>query len=438
MAGTGRERRGNCAANWPCTPAGCKLYAVGRTAQEGGARPIVQSVHSCLLRQGTDRVRGWNSSMRPCCESIDDDDDGAPHGQRIDPNIPRVSFVSPTGRIIMCPSTSNPFVPLNSHLHSASQVLGWAADRASWGLWSSPVFLSLARSVSPSFLKRVPSLAAGSSWLVAWVWARPWLLLSLAPSGSIWLHPAGNGKLGLKALKVLKVLLRSTYSKHSLHTLRPRPVGRRPFILGKSLNATPAGLFGICFCLRVPGTWVAAHVDLIARPHRAFAASKPWRVLQPVDNTDPIRYDATIVSTPVPANMPCIDGMRQGVPVLYNSSDGLNPSMGQLSRTFANFATSPIQIQPRSALRHQVHITLFYSSFLLYAPRESREGGYKEARVLPYPRLSARSSFHREKWVFKVDTVEGGSPPPGFSRTPSTPRTPTVHSRNRSRPGQST
>lgn len=39
------------------------------------------------------------------------------------------------------------------------------------------------------------------------------LLLSLAPSGSIWLHPAGNGKLGLKALKVLKVLLRSTYSK---------------------------------------------------------------------------------------------------------------------------------------------------------------------------------------------------------------------------------
>lgn len=140
-------------------------------------------------------------------------------------------------------------------------------------------------------------------------------------------------------------------------------------------------------------------------------------------------FPMTSVSTP-PLN-PCYYS-------LYNSSDGLNPSMGQLSRTFANFATSPIQIQPRSALRHQVHITLFYSSFLLYAPRESREGGYKEARVLPYPRLSARSSFHREKWVFKVDTVEGGSPPPGFSRTPSTPRTPTVHSRNRSRPGQST
>lgn len=170
--------------------------------------------------------------------------------------------------------------------------------------------------------------------------------------------------------------------------------------------------------------WNAPRCARVSRAHRPTLWC--WVGLHHHYNFLP--YDISINATSKSMPLQC----------LYNSSDGLNPSMGQLSRTFAIFATAPIQIQPRSALRHQVHITLFCSSFLLHAPRESREGGYKEARVLPYPRLSARSSFHREKWVFKVDTVEGGSPPPGFSRTPSTPRTPTVHSRNRSRPEQST
>lgn len=185
--------------------------------------------------------------MRPCCESIDDDDDGAPHGQRIDPRaaekplrnvavwdrlalgigswttsrgcnlaihapckpkrwrvhctcvnirirarnkrgsliindmldvtpkqsttrtsehpakttgelenwqhaviIPESRLFPQLGASSCAPPPPTPSFPLNSHLHSASLALGWAADRASWGLRSSPVFLSLARSVSPS------------------------------------------------------------------------------------------------------------------------------------------------------------------------------------------------------------------------------------------------------------------------------------------------
>lgn len=164
--------------------------------------------------------------------------------------------------------------------------------------------------------------------------------------------------------------------------------------------------------------WNAPRCARVSRAHRPTL----WRL---VWFTSPLRlpsHDISINATSKSMLLQCP----------WNSSDWLNPSMGQLSRTFAllPLRRSRSNRDPLYAIRFISRCSTQASFFTRPANLEkvgTKKLGYSLTRDSQPDHHSIVKNGFSKSIRLKVDPHH-----PGFSHTPS------VHSRNRSRPGQST